>query len=233
MTQLTGNTNKGQRYWPTSEEQKEMKAEFAKKYGLKEDKPRAFFGLKYLAKKYKPKNPLDLRGFPCADHVSYWKKDGKSWCIVSQPYQIHSDEIEELTEICNAHGLKFCITSYPSWYCPNGVVFLQIYYKDRYEKLDHKMFVKAHWREIKKKIRALHYAGIKSVDEDGTYHAYVSRETMNNLFKYSPTPLPTNIETLSSADSVNYGGQGHKLFFTYKIVDENHPLLNTVQGESK
>ena len=61
---------------------------------------------------------------PHSDHVSLWMKDGKPFCLVSQPYGLSMLQIEEIGEFCHKHGLVFKIDSWPGWHFPHAVLFI-------------------------------------------------------------------------------------------------------------
>ena|SRR3990167_8023329 len=100
----------------------ERKTAWAKREGVKESKTRGK-GLAFLNKKI-PHDYHDL-SFPAADHVSYWNKNGKPFCIVSQPYQISSGEMHSAANLCEKYGLQFSIVTWPAWHYPNAVLFME------------------------------------------------------------------------------------------------------------
>jgi len=61
---------------------------------------------------------------PYTDHPSLWMKDGKPFCLVSQPYGLSMGRIEEITVFCQKHGLTFTIDSWPGWHFPHAVLFI-------------------------------------------------------------------------------------------------------------
>lgn len=61
---------------------------------------------------------------PYTDHPSLWLKDGKPFCLVSQPYGLSMLQIEEIGEFCHKHGLEFEINSWPGWHFPHAVLFI-------------------------------------------------------------------------------------------------------------
>lgn len=62
---------------------------------------------------------------PGQDHVSEWKKDGKSYVIVSQPYAFSYETMKETIEFCESNGLRADISSTPSWHFPGAVVTVE------------------------------------------------------------------------------------------------------------
>lgn len=62
---------------------------------------------------------------PRTDHASLWLKDGKPYCIVSQPYgPLSMSELEEIGKFCHRHGLEFTVDTWPAWYFPHAVLFI-------------------------------------------------------------------------------------------------------------
>lgn len=61
---------------------------------------------------------------PRTDHPSLWLKNGKPFCLVSQPYGLRMPDIEAIGKFCHHHGLKFEIDSWPGWYFPHAVLFV-------------------------------------------------------------------------------------------------------------
>ncbi len=61
---------------------------------------------------------------PCTDHPSLWLKNGKPYCLISQPYNLSMSDIETIGKFCHQHGLEFEISSWPGWHFPHAVLFV-------------------------------------------------------------------------------------------------------------
>jgi len=61
---------------------------------------------------------------PFTDHPSLWMKDGKPHCLVSQPYEMDMESIEDITAFCKQHGLSFTIDAYPAFHFPTRALFV-------------------------------------------------------------------------------------------------------------
>jgi len=70
-------------------------------------------------------------GLPGNDHPTEWVgEDGKTKCIVCQPYGLSYDQIKAVVEFCERHGLEASISAILSWWFPGWTVSL-IYKKKR------------------------------------------------------------------------------------------------------
>jgi hypothetical protein len=65
------------------------------------------------------------RSIPAADHCSEWKKDGKTFIIVSQPYGLSYDSLKETVAFCEENGLEAEVRSGPSWHFPGAVLTIE------------------------------------------------------------------------------------------------------------
>ena len=63
--------------------------------------------------------PIEI---PHGDHLSEWTRDGQTVAILSQPYGIYHEAIEETMEFCRAHDLEVRISTYPSFHYPGAVL---------------------------------------------------------------------------------------------------------------
>lgn len=61
---------------------------------------------------------------PHTDHASLWIKDGRPHCLVSQPYELEMEDIEEIIDFCKEHDLSFDIDGYPGFHFPSRVLFV-------------------------------------------------------------------------------------------------------------
>ena len=100
---------------------KRIKKEWARRYGLKEAySPRlvlkAIFG--------RTEQDWIIRELTSDDHMTYWNKDGKPYCIVSQPYHLHLDDLQYMVKLAERHNIRIEIRSGPSWYWPGQVLFI-------------------------------------------------------------------------------------------------------------
>lgn len=101
----------------------EIKKSFIKTNGLKEASRSVRSELAYLI----PKRLLFLeRGigftggleYPEWDHVSYWSKDRKPYCVVLQPYWIGEDGMRKIVRVCDDYNLKATVSGW-SWHHPS------------------------------------------------------------------------------------------------------------------
>jgi len=104
------------------EEKLKICTEWAERNGLKISSA-SHKGLRFLNKDV-PFNGYDCR-FPGYDHVTYWNKDGKPYCIVSQPYHFDSNEAASAAVICEKYNFYYIITTYPSWHNIGSVLFME------------------------------------------------------------------------------------------------------------
>ena len=56
------------------------------------------------------------------DHVSCWNKDGKPYCLVSQPYGLSTEALKNMLTTADILGLEIDISSHPSWHYPGAVL---------------------------------------------------------------------------------------------------------------
>ena len=106
---------------PTQDDRKESKNEWAKRKGLTEYKGSSYLGINFLTR---TQNLWNERNFPAADHISYWNKNGKPYCIVSQPYHLDDDEMAQAAAVCKAHHLEVSVSTWPAWLYPGSVLFM-------------------------------------------------------------------------------------------------------------
>ena len=63
---------------------------------------------------------------PAWDHGSIWVRDDKPIIAVSQPYPwMLNRDVDELDVFAERHGLKFCVSNYPSWHYPGECWFVE------------------------------------------------------------------------------------------------------------
>ncbi|NUM45378.1 MAG: hypothetical protein HUU38_11795 [Anaerolineales bacterium] len=62
---------------------------------------------------------------PGMDHVSEWRKDGKTESIVSQPYRMNLKTLKETVEFCETNGLDAEISVDESWHFPGATLFIE------------------------------------------------------------------------------------------------------------
>ena len=108
---------------PSQDDRLDGKHAWAKQHGLVESHKSRYTGLRFL--NHKMPASYDYTRFPAQDHTHYWNKDGKPYCVTSQPYHVHDDEMAEAAKLCNLYDLRCCITSYPAWHYPGSVVFME------------------------------------------------------------------------------------------------------------
>jgi hypothetical protein len=70
------------------------------------------------------------RGFhpdrlPGDDHVSLWLRDRKPEVHVSQPYGLTSEVVAEMVRAAQLYGLEFTISTWPAWWNPGAVLFVE------------------------------------------------------------------------------------------------------------
>ena len=95
------------------------KAEWATHNGLTEYRGKKEW-LQFLTGK-RPKlfeTPYFQAGF---DHISLWLKDGKPYCVLSQPYGFNFEAIKEAMVIAERYGLEFDVNRWPSYH-HDGVI---------------------------------------------------------------------------------------------------------------
>lgn len=56
------------------------------------------------------------------DHGTRWTRDGRPYCLVGQPYQLHADDLQELLALHTERALDITISTHPAWHCPGGVL---------------------------------------------------------------------------------------------------------------
>ena len=108
---------------PSQHERWEKKFEWAQREGLTEYSGSAYLGLNFLTRQ--KRNDWQDNNFPAADHVTYWKKNGKPYCIVSQPYHLDNGEMAKISALCITHNLDVIVTTFPSWHYPGSVLFME------------------------------------------------------------------------------------------------------------
>jgi hypothetical protein len=62
---------------------------------------------------------------PGDDHVSLWLRDRTPEAYVSQPYGLSSDVVTEMLRAAEYYGLKFTISTWPAWWNPGAVIFVE------------------------------------------------------------------------------------------------------------
>lgn len=60
------------------------------------------------------------------DHGTRWKKNGKPFCLVGQPYGLAQDEIVELAEL-RSEGIEVMIDVKPAWHWPGEVLSIRAF----------------------------------------------------------------------------------------------------------
>jgi len=109
------------------------KKAWAKKHGLKEQTQYPFCVHEITGRKCKHEYrgicscgpSIDFCTPPHGDHESMWLKDGKPHVFVSQPYGLSHNKLMDILQYCEMAGLELTITSYPAWYYPGHVLFLE------------------------------------------------------------------------------------------------------------
>ncbi len=72
---------------------------------------------------------------PFTDHPSLWMKDGKPYCIISQPYgPLSMSQLEDIGDFCHRHEFEFTVDTWPAWHFPHAVLFLTFKTKDKGEQ---------------------------------------------------------------------------------------------------
>ena len=62
---------------------------------------------------------------PGDDHVSLWLRDRKPEAYVSQPYGLSSDVVAEMLRAAELYDLEFTISTWPAWWNPGAVLFVE------------------------------------------------------------------------------------------------------------
>lgn len=56
---------------------------------------------------------------PHSDHTDVWIRQGKPYCITTQPYSLSSEKLKDMLEFCEEWGLEFTVSGlswhYPGW----------------------------------------------------------------------------------------------------------------------
>ena len=61
---------------------------------------------------------------PGDDHVSLWLRERKPEVYVSQPYGLTSNVVAEMLRAAELYGLMFTISTWPAWWNPGAVLFV-------------------------------------------------------------------------------------------------------------
>ena len=64
---------------------------------------------------------LKLRG---ADHLSEWTDGKKTVLIVSQPYHLHYETLEQVVAFCQANGLRADVEAESAWHFPGATLLI-------------------------------------------------------------------------------------------------------------
>jgi hypothetical protein len=56
------------------------------------------------------------------DHGTRWTRDGKPYCLVGQPYDLSTEDMRELIQLEDEHGLRVSLSSDPCWHYPGEVL---------------------------------------------------------------------------------------------------------------
>lgn len=70
----------------------------------------------------------DRNQYDFMDHVTGWTRDGKPAVLICQPYGLHVDDIRQLADLHQEHGLKIRIDG-TGWY-GHGSTFLQLWRRE-------------------------------------------------------------------------------------------------------
>lgn len=65
--------------------------------------------------------PIEI---PRGDHLSEWTRDGQTVMILSQPYGLGYEGLQETLKFCEAHDLEVSINTYPSFHYPGSILSL-------------------------------------------------------------------------------------------------------------
>jgi hypothetical protein len=65
------------------------------------------------------------RTTPGDDHVSLWLREHKPEVYVSQPYGLTSNVVAEMLRAAELYGLMFTISTWPAWWNPGAVLFVE------------------------------------------------------------------------------------------------------------
>jgi len=78
-----------------------------------------------------------LKGYSClprcADHTSVWNKDGKMSALVTQPYDIGTDDITEIYKLCRELALDVEISNKWNWHYPDRGGVMSVVFTKSYE----------------------------------------------------------------------------------------------------
>jgi hypothetical protein len=77
------------------------------------------------------KNPDESRYAPCSlpagvERLSFWLKEGKPSCYVSEPYDLGLWEMKEIAGFCDEHNLDVRVSAGKSWYFPGQSLILEV-----------------------------------------------------------------------------------------------------------
>ncbi len=98
---------------------------FEKNYGVQSAEDHHVCTYRLLGKACPGENCDSPQIIPCADHLSEWKKDGKTFVIVSQPYGLGYQGLKETLAFCEKYGLEASVNARPSWHKPGSVISLE------------------------------------------------------------------------------------------------------------
>jgi hypothetical protein len=59
---------------------------------------------------------------PYSDHLTMWNRDGRPYCLVSQPYGLTNEQVKEILNFCKDKGLTIDIDTWPAWHFPGRVL---------------------------------------------------------------------------------------------------------------
>jgi hypothetical protein len=62
---------------------------------------------------------------PGDDHVSLWLRGRKPEVYVSQPYGLSAALVAEMLRAAERYGLEFTISTWPAWWNPGAVLFVE------------------------------------------------------------------------------------------------------------
>jgi hypothetical protein len=70
---------------------------------------------------------------PGADHLSEWKKDHRTFSIVSQPYRLAFETLKKIVDFCEAYDLRADVQSEGSWHFPGATLLIAYRRREKQE----------------------------------------------------------------------------------------------------
>lgn len=66
------------------------------------------------------------------DHGTAWRREGKPYVVIGQPYELFGADLEELNNIEDNEDLHIAVLSHPSWHYPGQVLSVFVSIRDEF-----------------------------------------------------------------------------------------------------